>query len=74
MGWFSADEIVAPAVQTSNAESNHTAQTVAVCVLAGLAVAYAVFRTVTKLHRQHTERVAERAARNVVNMAALQNA
>lgn len=59
MGWFSADEIVAPAV-VSNAESHHTAQTVALCVLATVAVGYIVVKSLMKCHRQQTERVAER--------------
>lgn len=62
MGWFSADEIVAPAV-LSNAEGHHTAQAVALCILAGVAVGYLLVKAVSKCHRRETERVAERATR-----------
>lgn len=62
MGWFSADEIVAP-VSNSDKSEHHTAQTVALCVLAAVAVGYLLVRLIAKIHRQQTERVAERAAR-----------
>lgn len=66
MGWFSADEIVVPTNSgDSKYESNHTAQTVALCVLAVVAVGYLTVRALVKIQRQHTERVAERAARRV---------
>lgn len=62
MGWFSADEIVAPAVVSS--ETGHqTAQTVALCVLAGVTVSYLLVKNLMRCHRQQTERVAERTAR-----------
>lgn len=70
MGWFSADEIVAPASSTSTTqERNHTAQTVALCVLAALACAYAMIKMFWKWHRQQTERVTQRA----MSMANLPN-
>lgn len=63
MGWFSADEIVAPvAVGTAN-EHQNTAQTVSLCVLAAAAVAYIATKLLIKLHRQHIERVAARTVR-----------
>lgn len=66
MGWFSADEIVAPAA-ANNANGQHsTPQTIALCVLAAAAVGYIAIKLLTKLHRQHTERVAERVARRQV--------
>lgn len=66
MGWFSADEIVVPTSSVTSAPSNSghlTAQTVALCVLAGVAVGYLLVKAVTKCHRQQTERVAERVSR-----------
>lgn len=65
MGWFSADEIVAPATSSSGG-ADHTAQTVSLCILAGVAVRYLLFKAAMKLHRQQTERAAERVARRVV--------
>lgn len=61
MGWFSADEIVAPVSTT--ADSGGTAKTVALCVLAAVAVGYIAFKAIASLHRQQTERVAARTAR-----------
>lgn len=62
MGWFSADEIVAPA--TANIEnSNNNAQTIALCVLEAVATGYVLLKALLKAHRNHTVRVAERAAR-----------
>lgn len=64
MGWFSADEIVAPvAAGTTPSESHATAQTVALCVLAAVAVGYIAVKMLSKLHRQHIERVAARTVR-----------
>lgn len=65
MGWFSADEIVAPTTSSSE-KTDNTAQTVSLCILAGVAVGYLLFKAVMKLHRQQTERAAERVARRVV--------
>lgn len=65
MGWFSADETIA----LNANDGGSTGQTVALGVLATVAVAYVVIRTILKLHRQHTERVAERAARRVADHA-----
>lgn len=59
MGWFSADEVVAPVIN-SKSEQNHTAQTVAICVIAALAVSYIAVKFISKLLRQQTERVASR--------------
>lgn len=60
MGWFSADEIV----QNSSSDNGHdTAQTIAICALAAVAVAYGLFKLIGRVHRQQTERVAERAVR-----------
>lgn len=59
MGWFSADEIL----QNTSESDNSTVHTAALCVLAIVAVSYLVAKVVTKLHKQQTERVAERTAR-----------
>lgn len=59
MGWFSADEIVAP-VTNNSSEDHITAQTVALCVLAAVAVGYLAAKIIAKVHRQQTERVAAR--------------
>lgn len=68
MGWFSADEIVAPApiVSSEKSEGHHSAQTIALCILSAVAVGYVLLKGLLKLHRQHTEQVAERASRRVV--------
>lgn len=63
MGWFSADEIVAAPATASVSEGHHTAQMVSLCVFAVVAVGYVLLRALAKIHRQHTERVAERATR-----------
>lgn len=63
MGWFSADEIVAPTSSAVGNTGHHTAQTVAMCTLAVTAVGYLIIRAIVKFQRQNTERVAERAAR-----------
>lgn len=64
MRWFSADEIVAPVASgTSANEHNDTTKTIAICVLAALAVGYVATKLVTKLHRQHIERVAAHTVR-----------
>lgn len=64
MGWFSADEIVAPvAVGAAQSETHTTAQTVSLCVLAAVAVGYIATKMLTKLHRQHIERVTARTVR-----------
>lgn len=65
MGWFSVDEIVAPATSSVGPVQSHTAQTEALCVLAGIAFAYVAKKMLSKVHRHHTERLAERAARRV---------
>lgn len=64
MGWFSADEIVAP-TSSSVEGGHHTAQTVALCVLAAVAVGCLLVKSIAKIQRQHTERVAEQTARRV---------
>lgn len=65
MGWFSADEVIAPTI--SNApEKSDTVQTVALCILAAVAACYVGVKVLLKLHKHHTERLAERAARRVV--------
>lgn len=64
MGWFSADEIVAAPAASSEHTSN-AAQTIGICVLAAVVTGYVLVRVLVKLNRQHTERVAERAARRV---------
>lgn len=61
MGWFSADEIVAPV--TNNEQNSVSAQTIAICILAAVAVGYIAVKLIGKLHRQSTERVAERVVR-----------
>lgn len=63
MGWFSAAEIVAPTASSEN--SGVTTQTVAICVLAGVAVSYLFGKAIAKLHRQHTEKIAETTARRM---------
>lgn len=63
MGWFSADEVIAPTISTTNTEPHNVAQAVALCVIAGVAVGYIIVRTVLKAHKRRTERVAERAVR-----------
>lgn len=63
MGWFSAYEIVAPVSVQS--EGHSTAQTIALCILAAVAVGYIIVKGNSKVNRQHTERVAERTARRV---------
>lgn len=65
MGWFSADEIIAPTTNSNTIESNQAAQTVALCIIAAVAVGYVLLRGIVKLQRQHTERVAERTARRM---------
>ncbi|XP_058827894.1 rho GTPase-activating protein gacV-like [Topomyia yanbarensis] len=57
MGWFSADEIVAPAVSstTNSTNSSITAQTVALCTVAVVAVGYIAVKLLVKLHQQQTE-------------------
>lgn len=64
MGWFSADEIVAP-ISNSDAseEKSHSVQAVAICIFTAVAVGYIVVKGLIKLHRQQTERLAERAVR-----------
>lgn len=64
MGWFSADEVIAPTISTTNnTEPHNVAQAVALCVIAGVAVSYIIVRAVLKAHKRRTERVAERAVR-----------
>lgn len=65
MGWFSADEIVAAPAAASASEGHYTAQSVSPCILATVAVGYVVLRGLAKIHRQLTERVAERTTRRV---------
>ena len=65
MGWFSCNEIItAPAAANYN-EGNHTAQTIALCVMAVATVGYLFARAMIKLHRQNTVRLAEQAARRM---------
>lgn len=63
MGWFSADEIVAPTITASAPNGHHVAQTIALCVMAGVAVGYILAKSIIRCHRQQTERAAERTAR-----------
>lgn len=66
MGWFSADEIVAaPTIGSENVQKN-APQTVAICVIAIVAVGYVLIKGFVKLHRHHTERCAEQAARREI--------
>lgn len=65
MGWFSADEIV-NASASANSEGHMTAQTIALCVLAGAAAAYLLSKIIAKVHKRNTERVAENAAKRIV--------
>ncbi|XP_055528092.1 probable serine/threonine-protein kinase DDB_G0282963 [Wyeomyia smithii] len=60
MGWFSADEIIAPVTNTNSSERNETAIAVAACVLAAVAVSYIAVKLLAKLHRQQTERFRKR--------------
>lgn len=66
MGWFSAEEIVAPATNNIGpaGENNHLAQTIALCALVAVVVGL-VIKVVAKIQRQHTERVGEQAARRL---------
>lgn len=57
MGWFCADEFVAHVA--SNEQKSASAQTIAICVLAAVAVGYIAIKLIGKLHRQTTERVPE---------------
>lgn len=63
MGWFSADEIVAPTSSNSSGSDHNVAQTAALCVLAGVALGYILIRAVLKAHKRRTEQIAERAVR-----------
>lgn len=66
MGWFSADEIIAPTTSVAQkSEGHHTAQTIALCSLAVAAVGYILFRGFAKIQRQQTEQAARRAAAQV---------
>lgn len=65
MGWFSSEDIIAPVVSSNVNEGHQTAQSVSLCVIAAIAAGYIVIKSIIKLHRNHTERVAERAARRV---------
>lgn len=65
MGWFSADEIV-NASASANSEGHMTAQTAALCVLAGAAATYLISKIIAKVLKRHTERVAENAAKRIV--------
>lgn len=65
MGWFSSDEIVTPVVNNSEVNGHQTAQTVALCALAGIITGYVLFREISKLICQNTEKLAETAARRV---------
>lgn len=62
MGWFTNEEVITTnSVECPNQQ--HGAQSVALCVLAAVAVGYVLVKTLLKLHRDHTVRVAERVAR-----------
>lgn len=62
MGWFSSDEIVTTN-QMGPSEEHHQTQAVALCILTVIAGAYVLIKLLLKLHKSHTERLAERAAR-----------
>lgn len=55
-------EEVGVEIQTRN-EGHYIAQSIALCSLAVVAVGYILVRSVAKIQRQNTERVAERVAR-----------
>lgn len=61
MGWFSSDEIVTTNQMAQS--DHHETQAIALCVLAGVAIFYVVTKIILKLHKSHTERLAERVAR-----------
>lgn len=46
MGWFSADEVITTAAN-NNSEKHSTAQTVALCILAAVAIGYVVIKCST---------------------------
>lgn len=46
MGWFS----VAPVVANTDCKSDSSAQTIALCVLAAVAVGYVAIRAIARLH------------------------
>lgn len=62
MGWFSADEVIASS-SNNNGEQHMTAQTVALCILAAVALGYGVLKLFSNYNKSHTERVAASAAR-----------
>lgn len=62
MGWFSADEVIASS-SNNNSEQHMTAQTVALCILAAVALGYGALRLFSKYNRNQTERLAANAAR-----------
>lgn len=57
MGWFSADEIIA----NNNMSTHDTVQTVALGVLAIVALIYGVLKIFNAHHRNQAERAANRA-------------
>lgn len=63
MGWFSSDEIVTNNATCPPQDNYHLTQAIALCVLAGIAVAYVVIKAIIKANKHHTVRVVERAAR-----------
>lgn len=62
MGWFNNEEVVTTNTAACPQE-NHQAQTIALCIIAAVAVGYVLLKSVAKIHRGQTERVAERVAR-----------
>lgn len=60
MGWFSADEIDSPVINSS-AETKSTIQAIALCELAVEPASYVGIELLAELHKQQTERIAKRA-------------
>lgn len=63
IGWFSADRIVA---KSSNSTEQSAKQSAALLIKAVVSLSYVAVKPVLKLHKNHTERIAERAAHRAI--------
>lgn len=63
MGWFSADEVISTSANSSVGEQHMTAQTVALCILAAVALGYGALKLFSSYNKNNTERAAANAAR-----------
>lgn len=63
MGWFSADEVISTSSNSSIGEKHMTAQTVALCILAAVALGYGAIKLFSNFDKINTERAAVNAAR-----------